>query len=632
VKSLHAVRRSFDIDTTLTHADVHASAGKDMAPVIRPGLYRNLWRFARGARLQYIGAMSLLALSVLLTLFVPWLAAKAINVVQSSGWDHLGTAGEYIAALFLLQILSWAMHGPARVLERNVGIRVRRQVADALYARLTALPLAWHEARHSGDVQQRVQWASRALFDFTQSQFLYVQCAVKIVGPIAALSLVSGWVGALALAGYLVIGWAIVRFDRALIGHARRENEAERRYTSRLLDFLSNISTVLALGQQAASRALLAARMDQVFAPLKRSIVVNEAKWCAVDLLSAGLVWVLVGAYAWLAHGRTEGAVAHSTGTSAVMLGGLFMVYQYAQQAAGVIGSMASNFQNFARIRTDFASAEPIWNAKIPPAAPALDAPDWREIQAHGLGYTYARAGHNEAESGLRGISLTLRRGEHVALIGPSGSGKSTLLRLLAGLYAPTHGYYQMDGEVRFGTRSLAPLATLIPQDAEVIEASVRDNLGFGVPQSEERIRGAAYLAAFDEVLDDLPEGLDTAIAERGANLSGGQRQRLALARGLLAARAQDARQGALLLMDEPTSALDQVTEAHVFQRLRDGLPGTTVIASVHRMSVLAEFDRVILMQDGRIVDSGRVQALLERQPLMRQLMQGADTALRGAA
>ncbi|HXC39506.1 MAG TPA: ABC transporter ATP-binding protein, partial [Burkholderiales bacterium] len=548
-QSLHAFRRSTIIDATLLRAPA-ATAAPDASPDSdTTSLYRNLWRFARGARLQYCAAMALLGFSVAVKLFIPWLAAEAINIVQSSGWDRLGQAGWYIAAVFALHILSWTMHGPARVLERNVGVRVRAQVADALYAKLTSLPLTWHEQHHSGDAQQRVQQASRALFDFTQSQFMYVQCLINIIGPIVALWLVAGWVGALAFAGYAAIAFVIVRFDRALMRHARAENQAERRYASRLLDFLGNISTVLALRQQAASRALLAQRMDDVFKPLKRSIVINEAKWCSVDLLSAGLVWMLVGAYAWMAHAQ---AAPGAGVAGAVMLGGLFMIYQYAQQAAGVIGTMASNFQSFARMRTDFASAAPIWEARATPEGQAhgatapeaqaagLEAPqardmhDWSDIDALGLTYTYTRG--DGAKGGVHGASLKLKRGEHVALIGPSGSGKSTLLRLLAGLYQPSHGYYQVDGQVRFGLRSLSAVATLVPQDAEVIEASVRDNLGFGVAQPEESIARAVKLSAFDEVLAGLPQGLDTLVAERGANLSGGQRQRLALARGFLAA------------------------------------------------------------------------------------------------
>jgi ABC-type bacteriocin/lantibiotic exporter with double-glycine peptidase domain len=356
--------------------------------------------------------------------------------------------------------------------------------------------------------------------------------------------------------------------------------------------------------------------MEAAFVPLRRSIVLNEAKWCAVDLSSAGLTWLLVGTYALLTRGASEGAGVP------VLLGGLFMVYQYAQQAGGVVGSIASNFQNFARMRTDSASADLIWNAEVSALPTASVGADWHEIDARGLTYTHVR--DDGEASGVVEATLSLHRGERIALVGPSGSGKSTLLKVLAGLYAPMHGHYCVDGVAQLGVASLASVATLVPQDCEVFEASVRDNLAFGEAHDDDAMASALHLSAFDAVVAALPQGIETPIAERGFNLSGGQRQRLALARGFLAARAH---RSSLLLLDEPTSALDVVTEARVFKRLRTELPDACVVASIHRMSALPMFDRVVLMQDGRIVDSGTPAALLARQPLMRALLQEGEAA-----
>ena len=627
-RKLHVVRSfltwcsSGESDITTITIDVfNANVRSKQSGVL--GLYRQIWFFARGARTNYIFAMMLLASSVILKLLIPWLAAQAINTVQVSGSQEFAVAAWYVAAIFLVYVAAWAMHGPGRILERNVGLKVRQQVSDALYAKLTSLPLAWHESRHSGDVQQRAQKASKALFDFAETQFMYVQNVVNIVGPLIALWLVSGATGGVALIGYILIALAILRFDRILMQLAHRENATERRYNAGLLDFLGNISTVLSLRLQAASRALLNRRLADVFEPVRKSILVNEGKWCAVDLLSAALTWILVAVYAVMSRHDSQNAGVP------VLLGGLFMIYQYAQQAGSVIGSMASNFQSFARIRTDYASADPIWEAELPVQPHATVNRGWREINARALEFTYRRG--DGAHGGLREVSLTLRRGERIALIGPSGSGKSTLLRLLAGLYEPEHGYYQVDGENGFGVRSLGSVATLVPQEAEVFEASVRENLTFGATHSNDAIERAAYLSAFDSVLAALPQGLETPISERGFNLSGGQRQRLALARGFLAADVEGAHDNSLLLLDEPTSALDQVSEARIFRRLRERLPEACVIASVHRMSVLAQFDKVVLMQDGRILDCGTANELRLRQPLMRQMMEGAE-ALKGAA
>jgi ABC-type multidrug transport system fused ATPase/permease subunit len=590
----------------------------DMVPEGRPAvstfeLYASLWRFAAGGRGRYLFAMLLLVGSQSVKLLAPWLAGRAIDTVQTSGTEHIGQAALLTAAIFLVYVVAWSMHGPGRIIERNVGLRVRAAVGDALYAKLASLPLGWHQARHSADMQQRVQQASTALADFTQSQFLYLQNFVNVIGPLVALSLMSTWTGGLAVLGYLVVAYVIVRFDRVLVRLVHRQNVLERRYSVRLLDFLGNIGTVLSLRLQSVSRRLIGERLVEAFEPTKRLIAITEAKWCAVDLATVALSWLLVGVYVWRLR-------ADAAPGAPLLLGGVFMVYQYAQQAGGVIGAMAANLQNFSRFRANYASAEPIWNAAEPALEGAPVKAEWRTLRGHDLEFTYVRTDGSRA--GIRGVDVTLERGDRIALIGPSGGGKSTLLRVLAGLYVPERGQFDVDGETAEGVRSLASIATLIPQESEIFEATLRENLTFGVPRSDEEIERVAWLSVLDAVANSLPQKWSMPLSERGINLSGGQRQRLSLARGLLAAE-----HSSVLLLDEPTSALDQATEAAVFERLREGLPEACLVASIHRLSALVYFNRVIVMAEGRVVDAGTVAEILERQPAFREVVYSAAHA-----
>ena len=565
-------------------------------------LYVALWHYAEGARPQMLSATALLTVSQLLRLTMPWLAAQAINALQTGDVE---SSGKWIATLASVYILSWVIHGPGRILERNVGLHVRERLADALYARIAAAPLVWHDGHHSGELQHRVHQASRALSDFAQNQFIYLTNIVNFIGPLVALTLLSHASGAMAVIGYVVIAVIIVRFDRALMRLARAENDADRRYVAALIDFLGNASTVIGLRLSAASRGLLGRRMEAISEPLKRTVVLNEGKWCAVDLMGLALTWGLVVVYVW--QSRAPG--------QAVMLGSVFMIYQYAQQAASVVSSMAANFQFFARMHTDYTSAAPIWRAPARAADLAEEHIDrnahWNTAQVEGLVWNYNPRGtqaHGEtARSGLHEVSLALRRGERIALVGPSGGGKSTLLRVLAGLYAPHGGTVAIDGQPQPWSR-LRTIATLIPQETEVFEASVRENLGFGQP--------------FDDVLEATHGELDTPLSERGFNLSGGQRQRLCLARGVLAAQGSS-----LLLLDEPTSALDAATEGRVLERIGAAFPDACVIASIHRLSLLDRFDTVVLMEAGKIVDAGPRSAVLARQPLLRKMMTPAVSA-----
>lgn len=364
----------------------------------------------------------------------------------------------------------------------------------------------------------------------------------------------------------------------------------------------------MSLRLQTATRAILRSRLAESFVPFRRSLVLIEAKWCAVDLMSISLAWGLVALYAMLA-GR---------GGEALLLGNLFMVYQYAQQAGNVIGALASHYQNFTRMRVDYASAEAIWSAPERPRESMRPPADWTTIQVDGLDFRY---GNRPA---LSGAHLQMHRGQRIALVGSSSAGKTTLMRVLAGLYEADSACYGFDGVLYPGVRDLGSIATLIPQEAHLFDGSVRDNLTFGAALPDAALLEAVRIAGLEKVLATLPQGLDTRVSERGLTLSGGQKQRIALARGILAAAGSS-----LIMLDEPTSALDPVTEADVFAGLCAAFPDATIVTSVHRMHLLARFDAVVLMAGGRVVDAGSVGELLERQAAFRELWQraGADAA-----
>lgn len=521
--------------------------------------------------------------------------------MQQSGGADLAGAARDIAAIFLACLAGWALHGPGRVIERLVATGIRQRFADTLYTHLMALPLRWHEAHHSGDTMQRVEKAGLALFGFAQHQFVYLQNAVNLVGPIAALCVLSWATGGAALLGYLVIALVLVTFDARMVRLNRAVNAAERRYSEALVDCLGNIATVLALRLAAATRRLLGERLEAVFVPHRQGAVMNEAKWCAIDLLNNGIRCFLVVLYAWL-EWRRHGAIA---------LGSAVMVYQYAQQAGGVVSSMAGNWQDLVRWQTDFAGAAPI--LAEPPAAARVEAvpENWREIRIAGA----ALASGEARAARLHGIDLRLRRGARIALVGASGSGKSTLLRLLAGLYTPTSGAVSVDGIVRPGLRHLGAIATLIPQEPEIFGSTVGQNLTLGLARDGAAIERACAIAEFAPVLARLPRGLATGIAERGVNLSGGEKQRLALARGILAAEG-----ASLLLLDEPTSSLDPMIEAIVYDRLLAAFPEATIVSALHRLHLLPRFDTVVLMADGTVIDAASLDELLRHQPEFREL------------
>jgi ABC-type multidrug transport system fused ATPase/permease subunit len=572
------------------------------------GLYKAFWRHAEGHRPLVAAFLCLLFLAQTVRLAIPYFFGEAVNSLQTAGTQadgqNISLAGWYMALMFGTCVVGWLMHGPGRVIERFMAVRIRERFADALYAKAVALPLRWHEGHHSGDTIQRMDKATAALFGFSQNQFIYLQNSVSLIGPLVALCLVSAWTGAAAILGYVLIFAILIRFDRIMVFLLNEENRFERRYTAELIDCLGNISTVLTLRLQAATRSAVAARLTTVFAPLRRGIVLNEAKWCAIDLLNNGIRCGLVALYAWLAW-RSEGVI---------LLGTAVMVHQYSQQIGNVVGSMATNWQDLVRYQTDIGSADEILSAASRKSASALPvASGWTEIAIEGLEFSHAN--QRQDRPTLRDVSLTLRRGGRIAFVGESGSGKSTLLRVLAGLYEADRVTLSIDGVTRLDLRDLGPIATLVPQDPEIFEGSITQNITMGVAYPPGAVERACALACLEPVIERLPQGLATEITERGLNLSGGQKQRLALARGILASR-----DSSLIMLDEPTSSMDPTTEVRIYDNLLTEFPDACIASSIHRLHLLTRFDTIVWMADGVVVDLGSLGDLLDRQPAFRAL------------
>jgi ATP-binding cassette, subfamily B, bacterial len=583
-------------------------------------LYQQLWQQAVGQRIRLMAAMTLLVAAQSVLLSVPFLAGHALNALQSRGAAGLRDAGLWLSLVIVVTACSWLLHGPARILERNVALAVRRRISTTLTQRLMSLPLSWHEANHSAATAHRVHQSSQALSAFAQSQFIYLNSGVRLVGPMFALWWLEPMVGIAAVLGFCVICTSVIGFDRAMIRLARRENDAERRYSATLVDSLGNSTTLFALRQANAVLTLLQRRLEDVFEPLRRSIVINEAKWCTVDIASKALSCALVGLFAWLVVSRQGTSAA----APALMLGSVYMVWEYAAQAGGVISSVASHFQTFARQRADYASADPIREATAETDMSAAASPSaWQRCEIRDLVFNHSQA--RNAAPALDHIALSLERGKKYALIGSSGSGKSTLLRVLAGLYQadrvvldPVCGPAIVSAAE--AARFLRNSTTLIPQDAEVIEGTLGENLALC-----ETVEGAPeplnYSQALDvaRVSDFIPgdeAGLNMSVAERAANWSGGQRARVALARGVLAAQGSS-----LVLLDEPTASLDPRTEGVVYENLFSHFSNACVVSSIHRLNLLDRFDEVLVMHNGRLVAQGPVHLVASTSPDFRQLL-----------
>jgi ABC-type multidrug transport system fused ATPase/permease subunit len=226
---------------------------------------------------------------------------------------------------------------------------------------------------------------------------------------------------------------------------------------------------------------------------------------------------------------------------------------------------------------------------------------------------TFAYDGH---EPVLRGIDLEVEPGQTVAIVGPTGSGKTSLVMLIPRLYDVDEGAVLVDGaDVRsVDPASLRREVAVVSDDAFLFSASLRDNIAYARPEaSDDEVVASAVRAGLEGLLDDLPDGLDTLVGERGLTLSGGQRQRVAIARALLA-------EPRILILDDATSSVDATTESLIKSALTEVMEGRTTFVIAHRLSTIALADEVVVLEDGQVAARGTHQELLEDSPLYREI------------
>jgi ATP-binding cassette subfamily B protein len=243
--------------------------------------------------------------------------------------------------------------------------------------------------------------------------------------------------------------------------------------------------------------------------------------------------------------------------------------------------------------------------------AEVVDRPGAQALALRGAAVTFrdVHFAYEPDRQILKGITLHVRAGERVALVGPSGSGKSTIGRLLFRFYDVTAGAVEIDGQdIRDVTQdSLHGAIGVVPQDTVLFNDTIRYNIAYGREgATQHEIEAAAKAARIHDFILRLPEGYDTTVGERGLKLSGGEKQRVGIARTLL-------KDPAILLLDEATSALDSQTEADIQDSLRDMGQGRTVITIAHRLSTIADADRIVVLEDGRIIEEGTHDMLIAR-------------------
>lgn len=572
-------------------------------------LLKTAWQYARKDRKRFVGVYTMFICSNLIDACHPILFGWFIDKIQKDNSRILHFVGVYAAAYVGLKLAEWAFHGPARVMERELAFNMSRNFLDELYHQALHLPVKWHQDHHSGSTINRIRKAYEALKSFFESGFLYLHAFAKFFFSFAAILYFSPLFGSIGVMMGLLTIWVIFKFDKYYIKSLDEVNEQEHVISSTLFDSLSNIITVITLRLERSMQTGLMEKIKQLLLPWRKNTIINEWKWFAADILVALTYAVIVVGYVY----------QNWSPDRVFYISGLVVLIGYVNQFTSVFHDVAWQYTEIVKNNTNIQTAKSIneaYRENHRADSETVLPTNWQTIDLKNLNFSHLETyDETQRAQSLHDISIRIKRGQRIALIGESGSGKSTVLSLLRGLYAPENQCEMFVDDVKTPLSTLNTTVTLFPQEPEIFENTILYNITLGLPFDENAVAEVCENAYFSDVVTELPRGLASNIQEKGVNLSGGQKQRLALARGILAAR-----ESQVVLLDEPTSSVDPKTEAMIYERLFAAFADKAVVSALHRLHLLRQFDYVYILQKGAIVDEGTFAYLLQNSVVFQEL------------
>jgi ATP-binding cassette, subfamily B, multidrug efflux pump len=585
------------------------------------GLAAFYWHYARQARrlvaALFVAGFLVAVLDTTIPVFVGHVVTLVSTRAPGALWGEVWPQLLGMAAVLLVM-------RPAAMAVQNL---ITNQAIAPGLSNMVRWQNHWHVVRQSwtffqndfaGRIANRVMQTGPALRESVVSATNAVWY-ILIYGGSAIVLLATR---ATFLAGPLVLWFAAYAILLRLLvprmrERSRRMSEARSTLTGRVVDSYTNILTVKLFARPSDEDAFVRASLDEHTMLFRKQLRLITQFGFALATLNAAMV-VGTGATAiWL---WTRGTIP---------VGVVAMALPLAWQIANISGWVAQNvtgiFENVGVVQDGMRS--------IAVPRQMADAPDAGELAVRraALRFEGVRFGYGTARGVLHGIDLTIAPGERVGLVGPSGAGKSTLVNLLLRFYPLEGGRILIDGQdiSTVTQESLRAQIAMVTQDTSLLHRSIRDNIRYGRPSaSEAEIHDAAARAHAVEFIEGLEDwhgrhGFDAHVGERGVKLSGGQRQRIAIARVIL-------KNAPILVLDEATSALDSEVEAAIQEQLGDLMQGRTVIAIAHRLSTIARMDRLVVLDQGRIVETGSHAELLRSGGAYARLWQRQSGGFRG--
>jgi len=557
----------------------------------------SLYRYIRPYRGTFALGMLFLFMSSGASLAFPKFLGELVNAPSSENFlDKVQEIALLLFGLLLFQAFSSYFRV---VLFVRVAEKALAALRQATYDKLLRLPMAFYGGRRVGELNSRISSDITQLQEtFTITLAEFIRQLIIIVGGITLLMYTSVQLTLFMLAILPVIIIAAVLFGRFIRKYSKRVQAEVADSNTIVEETLQGMATVKAFANEHYEWTRYREKTNEV---ARTAIKGGHYRAAFSSFIILGLFGAVV-AVIW------KGSLL--IGQGAINSGELFSFVLYSSFIGGSIGGMADVY---AKIQKAIGSTEELLDLfEEEEESLRIEFNDRPERPLEGAlrfeGVHFSYPGRKEMEV-LKGIDLYVEAGETVALVGSSGSGKTTLTNLLLGFYPVDSGRILVDGK-EIGAYDLSEYRkhlAIVPQDVLLFGGSIAENIRYGrTDASLEEVKAAAEKAFALGFIEEFPDGFDTVVGERGVQLSGGQRQRVAIARAFL-------KDPSILILDEATSALDSHSEAEVQKALEELMSGRTSLTIAHRLSTVRHADRIIVLEDGRLVESGPPDELIQR-------------------
>ncbi|HVS38798.1 MAG TPA: ABC transporter transmembrane domain-containing protein [Gemmataceae bacterium] len=622
--------------------------------ITREGLRQaaRLLKYVRPYWVKFIGAAVAMTLSSLLGLAFPYIVGKLVNAglpgapVDNSLFSVLDVNA---IALIMMVVLAFqaAFSYLQAILFTEVGERSLTDLRRDVYSRLIRLSMTFHIQRRVGELSSRIA-ADVAQIEDTATAALpqFLRQSAMLIGSLVLIAVLSGPLTLLMLSVFPALIAIAVVFGRLIRRNSKQAQDGLAESNVIVEETLQGIASVKAFANENYEQARYSKGLDGFLAKVLRGAHYRGAFYSFI-------IFALFGALVLVMWSGCRMVQARS-----MTIGALASFMLYTMYAAGAMGSFADLYSQIQRalgatqrIRELLAekTEEELAPLPSPLVGEALSSSPLPRFGAEGPGVR-GLDGAREAEplspgpsprstgergekkpppirgdvifdvvtfrypsrpdvEVLRGVNLSARAGQRIALVGPSGAGKSTVVSLLLRFYEPTAGRVRIDGRDarQYSLRQLRERMAVVPQDVLLFGGTILDNIAYGRPgATEAEVIEAARQANAHDFISTFPEGYQTRVGDRGVQLSGGQRQRVAIARAIL-------RDPAILILDEATSSLDSESESLVLQALDRLMQGRTSLVIAHRLSTVRSADRIFVLKEGATIEEGTHDELLSR-------------------